>query len=325
MLLRKLFVLAITLLIATPGFSDDYIFTETCGLPVGSVSVSAYTGWSNPVYPVFSGNAVVERVSPSSGYDDASGGGNIYFREGLTTVRFMIDWINTKDCDEVELEFGILKLGNGSVRTHVKVETSTDGLVWKNLPFSAEESSGCWVLVESNNYLPKAERLRIRFSTQSSSPRAFRIDDISLECELETVLPVTISSFGVKPLDMSNLVQWNTLSESRIKYYTINRSPDGRNWVVIASVPSRWEESMTNRYQIEDEEIRAGLMYYQLLVHEEDGGVHHPRMVAVMRKEDDEVRYYDMMGNEIKNPVFGRILFRKRNNHIDKIYINYEK
>ena len=307
------------------GLSQDVIFTETCGNPVGSVPVAVYTGWSNPVYPVFSGNVNVEAVSPSSGYEGASGGGNLYFRKGLTAVRFMIDWINTEECEEVELEFGILKLGNGSARTHLKVETSTDGLIWKNLPFSVEESTNCWVLAESNNYLPKAERLRIRFSTQSASPRSFRIDDISLECEIESVLPVTVTSFSVEPRELSNLVKWNTLSETNIKYYTVNRSPDGRSWSVIANVPSRWEESLTNRYQIEDGEIRPGLTYYQLLVYEEDGGVHHPRMATVMRKEGDEVKYYDMMGNEVKNPGFGRVLFRKRNTHIDKIYINYEK
>ena len=307
------------------GLSQDVIFTETCGNPVGSVPVTVYTGWSNPVYPVFSGNVNVEKVSPSSGYEDASGGGNIYFK-GLANVRFTIDWINTEDYEDVKLQFGVLKLGNGSVRTHLKVETSIDGLFWKNLPFNTEESAGCWVLAETGDNLPIAKRLRIRFSTQSASPRAFRIDDISLKGEIEDcVLPVTVSSFGVKPLDMSNLVQWNTLSENHIKYYTVNRSQDGRSWSLIANVPSRWEESLTNRYQIEDGEVRPGLMYYQLLVYEEDGGVHHPRMAAVMREEGDEVKYYDMMGNQVKNPGFGRVLFRKRNNHIDKIYISYEK
>jgi hypothetical protein len=90
-------------------------------------------------------------------------------------------------------------------------------------------------------------------------------------------------------------------------------------------VPSQWVESHANRYQIEDKETQPGLTYYQLLVHEEDGSVHHPRIVVVMRDEDEEVRYYDMMGNEIKNPGFGRILFRKINNQTEKIYINYEK
>ena len=307
------------------GLSQDVIFTETCGNPAGSVPVTVYTGWSNPVYPVFSGNVNVEKVSPSSGYEGASGGGNIYFK-GLANVRFMIDWINTEDYEDVELQFGVIKLGNGSVRSHLKVETSIDGLFWKNLPFNAEESAGCWVLAETGDDLPRAKRLRIRFSTQSASPRPFRIDDISLEGEMEDcVLPVTVSSFGVEPRELFNLVKWNTLSETHIKYYTVNRSLDGRSWSLIANIPSRWEESLTNRYQIEDEEIRPGLMYYQLLVYEEDGSVHHPRMAAVMREEGEEVKYYDMMGNEVKNPGFGRVLFRKKNNHIDKIYISYEK
>jgi hypothetical protein len=326
MLVRLIMVIAIFWLIPTCVLSQEIVFKETCGHPNDQVAATTYTGWSNPVYPAFSGNAVVDDEDPSHGYIGASGHGNIYFRN-RANVRLLIDWINTVDYLGLRLEFGILRLAPGSATAQVKIETSIDGVTWKNLPFTARaESISCegWELAKSQDKIPAVSRLRIRISTQSANPRAFRVDDITLRGDPNSVLPVKVSSFNVKVRETTNLIRWTTLSETNILHYALSRSTDGSNWHMIALIRSIWHSSSANTYEFIETEPVGGITYYQLLVYEEDGTVSSPRIIAAMRSTDSgEVKYYDVFGRPASPNSPGKIIFRKTNNSVDRVLFNH--
>lgn len=325
-MVRLIMVIAILWLTQTRAISQEIVFRETCGHPNDPVAATMYTGWSNPVYPAFSGNAEIDDDDPSHGYTSASGSGNIYFR-GRANVQLIIDWINTVDYLDLSIEFGIHRLAPGSATAQVKIETSTDGETWKNLPFTARAesiTSGGWELAKSQDKVPTASRLRIRISTQSANPRAFRIDDITLRGIPNAVLPVKVSSFSVKVRERTNLIRWTTLSETNILHYALSRSTDGSNWQLIALLRSIWNASSANTYEFIETEPVGGITYYQLLVYEEDGTVSSPRVIVAMRAADSgEVRYYDVLGRPASPNLPGQIIFRKTNNSVDRVLFNY--
>jgi hypothetical protein len=298
-------------------------FKETCGNPSSSIVASTYLGWSNVINPTFTGNAIIENVNPSIGYSESSGGGNIRFNP-QPNISLIIDYINTLYFEDIVLGMGIINNGNGAIQKHIKVETSEDGISWKNLPIKSTNESLCsWEWAESNGTFPIGSRIRVRIRTQSQNPIGFRIDDIKLSGFYSAPLPVNVTSFSALAKDECNEIRWATLSESNIRYYILNRSYDGINWNIIEEITSRWSESNSNVYQIEDCDIREGITYYQLLINEELVIIKHPRMVAVMRdEEDDDYEYYDLFGNSIKRPISGHLYIRKKNNQIDKIIIN---
>jgi len=297
-------------------------FRETCGTPITPTVASGYLGWSNVVNPTFTGNAIVEKVSPSVGYTNASGDGNIRFNN-QPNVSILIDYINTLDYENLTLGMGVLKNTNAAVQQHLVIETSEDGITWKVMPFaSTSVSLGLWQWVETIGAFPIGARIRVRLSTQSQNPRGFRVDDITLRGFYSAPLPVNVTSFSARAERDCNNIRWATLSESNIKSYILNRSYDGINWNIIEDIASRWYESDANVYEIEDCIVKGGITYYQLLIHEESGVIGHPRMTALMRdEENDTYEYYDLLGHNIKRPESGHLYIRKKNNQIDKIII----
>jgi hypothetical protein len=144
--------------------------------------VNSYTGWQNgaPVgYASTSATQTDVRITNvSTGYTNASGGGNIFLGTATNAARnFIISGINTSNYQNIKLVFGLRKEGSGT--DTLLVEASSDGVNYTPLYITQPTGFSAWSLVTTTGIIPTTPNLRIRISKNSTLTQ-FRIDDFIL-------------------------------------------------------------------------------------------------------------------------------------------------
>lgn len=85
----------------------------------------------------------------------------------------------------------------------------------------------------------------------------------SLDC---TVLPIVLGEFSGEnlPLEKSNLLKWNTLSELNTDYFRIEKSNNGIDFEFLGKVKANGNSSSTIDYSFIDDQLNARTTYYKL-------------------------------------------------------------
>ena len=172
--------LALVALVGIPysSIAELVIFSENIGTGDGTLSIANNT-FENATPITFSGTADTRDTTPSSGYDGASGGRNVFFTN-VDGRDFLISGIDTGVITNLHLSFGHFKSAIDA-NNELIVEVSDDGENWSELTYSRATGSGTanWKRIEPEGVIPETDNLRIRF-TQTSTNSSFRIDDIEL-------------------------------------------------------------------------------------------------------------------------------------------------
>lgn len=224
--------IALILLVCTSTTirAQTTVFTENMGIPIANTLIGAYAGGTAPAtfqnkgFLKYTGTAEVRSSVPSN-YAGASGGGNVFITN--TSGRsFQIDSIITTGLAHLVLTFGVLK--STTNMSELKLEFSTDGVIYTNVPFplqSRTDPAG-WYLV-SNLALPagaeNAAKLKLRW-TQTASTTQFRIDDVGL---IAGIIPVATTDW----FRSTQSANWNVTS-------TWEESPDNATWYPSTFVPT---------------------------------------------------------------------------------------
>jgi hypothetical protein len=97
-------------------------------------------------------------------------------------------------------------------------------------------------------------------------------------------LPIELKLFTGKVLEKSNLLQWETASESNVQSHSIERSKDGStDWTVISTQPSKGESRRVHAYSAED--IRPlAKSYYRLRTVDFDGRYQISKVISLSRE-----------------------------------------
>lgn len=197
----KIGILALTFL---GGFmtahSQNVLYEENMGTPTSNTPVQLYQGWQDTsVVHVGNGTCDVRGSNASTGYGNASGGGNVMINDTLKW--FQISGINTTATHPtVKLYCGLRKTASENGSNFV-VEFSTDSLVWVRTPMEDTLPAGAgtsgWFRV-CFPYVPSHPHLHLRFSNLAQVD--YRIDDIRIidgdEPVLETAAPPTCAPSG---------------------------------------------------------------------------------------------------------------------------------
>jgi len=207
--------------------AQQVLYQEDFGTPTASTPIQNYTGWQNSsVHYYGNGTCDVRASSASSGYGQASGGGNVMIND--TVKWFMIAGVNTLSDTNLSLYCGLKKTSaeNG---LHFVVETSADSIGWTRLSLYGDTlptgtgTSG-WHRVRYIG-VPSCPYLYIRFSNQSSVD--FRLDDIAIvvgeETALETVATPSFSPSGGIYYEPKSVSVTSSTPDSRI-FYTMDGS-----------------------------------------------------------------------------------------------------
>ena len=132
------------------------------------------------------------------------------------------------------------------------------------------------------------------------------------------LLPIQLIDFDASYYENLNEVNliWQTASEKNSAYYTIERSVDAKDWVVVNTIPAAGNSSIRREYLYTDSIKLEKIMYYRLLQTDLDGTTTIFKTVAINPK----VRYEDLI--VYPNPSSGSITIKS--NHIIREWLLYD-
>ena len=161
------------MVVSSASFSQTF-YSENMGTPAGTTAIAANV-FQNTTPILYSGSGDVRATSGSSGYNGASGSGNVFLN--ALTEYFQIDGLNSSAINtaDIQLSFGINT--PTAVTNVLTVEVSTNGTVWS--PVTYTPSAIGWTLATiGGGTIPSSSTLSIRFT--STTALQYRIDDVKL-------------------------------------------------------------------------------------------------------------------------------------------------
>jgi len=181
---------------STPIFAEG--MGSTAYATIGLCEVA--DGFDNDVYTM-SGAAEIRTSTSSSGYQDASAGGNVYLAANALAT-FRMEGINTTATGPLALNFGVQKSTTTDDGSGLVVEYSTNsGSLWTPITLQAMQTgpgTTAWYFVKLVDVVPHASNLWIQFrntnTTVLNHTAAFRIDDIGIYTGAAATVSITPSS-----------------------------------------------------------------------------------------------------------------------------------
>ena len=100
------------------------------------------------------------------------------------------------------------------------------------------------------------------------------------------VLPVELIDLRALGMSRKNYVSWKTVTEHNSDYFNVLRSFDGINFTHIGTIGASGESTQLISYEFVDEDVRTGLVYYQLEQFDLDGQKNSTEIVSLNRSTD---------------------------------------
>ena len=105
-----------------------------------------------------------------------------------------------------------------------------------------------------------------------------------------TVLPVTWGKVKVDAQKFSNLITWEIYSEQNNRYFSIERSIDGKTYDIIGKVKGRGNSTVYKEYTFEDKLPLSGIAYYRITQVDFDGAEESSVVISTQRLSLNEVK-----------------------------------
>ena len=230
------------------SYDSANVWVETFGTTAasGGTALNSYSGYTNGASLSYSGTGDVRTtgvVSTSvSGAPAASGGSHGFMNAGEA---INISGINTTNAYPNKIGFYINKSTNAQNGSDLRIEVSTDGTNYYQIPSvaiptgSGTTGNFVWFYREIANALPEASNVRLRFTNNGTG--LYRIDDLRLtkyttkNASIDTSGPAVFCAGGNVTLT-ANPASGNTLTYSWTGGSTANNitvSATGTNSVTI--------------------------------------------------------------------------------------------
>jgi len=164
------------------------------------------------------------------------------------------------------------------------------------------QGSTSWMQYADTRVAPAGTRtIRIRLLSDATinSDSDGYFDDISLTHT--STLPVTLLSFESTIVGSAIAVNWQTAKEESNDFFTIEKSPDGVHWEIIAVKKGALTTDQLTHYQLMDEEPVHGIQYYRLKQTDVNGATTtYPIIVQAFHTTEEELLLFP-------NPSFGQV------------------
>ncbi len=129
-----------------------------------------------------------------------------------------------------------------------------------------------------------------------------------------TVLPITLSSFDVrKNNEKQNQLSWTTESEKNASLFEIEKSVDGKSWIIIGTVNAVGITARRENYSFIDKNPTAK-NYYRLKMIDRDGSSEYSKVVSVSNRISTILNLYP-------NPVKEQLSFNIEGGNINEANI----
>lgn len=123
-----------------------------------------------------------------------------------------------------------------------------------------------------------------------------------------TPLPVEMLGFDVTLQEEGVLLEWSTSSEYNSDYFSIYRSTDASTWTKLSDIPSAGFSTSLQDYKYVDNSILYNYTYYRLKQTDIDGYKESWDPVYVYRELNENVKRYNILGQDIKNSYKGLVI-----------------
>jgi hypothetical protein len=95
------------------------------------------------------------------------------------------------------------------------------------------------------------------------------------------VLPITLLNFDAKYIENKVIINWATMTETNNNFFAIERSSDGFNFEIIATIKGAGNSTSTIKYQTIDHNPLSGINYYRLKQVDFDGKYQDSKIISV--------------------------------------------
>jgi len=127
-------------------------------------------------------------------------------------------------------------------------------------------------------------------------------------CSPLTVLPVELVSFTGQNEGDANNLKWTTASEVNNNFFTIQKSDDAQSWADLQTVKATGNSNASVSYQVTDNTLRSGIVYYRLTQTDLSGETKALAIVAIDngdQKLATVVRMTDLLGHTVDESFEG--------------------
>lgn len=118
-------------------------------------------------------------------------------------------------------------------------------------------------------------------------------DQIYAKIFSSTVLPVKWLSYAVTQESSGNTITWATTSETNNSHFEVERSNDAQAWDWIATVASKGNGNLVQKYAYTDEDLPAGECFYRIKQVDFDGKYDYSKVLVATNRLDVESFYYN--------------------------------
>lgn len=102
-------------------------------------------------------------------------------------------------------------------------------------------------------------------------------------------LPTEVISFEGYRSDDQNILEWQTASESNTDYFSIEKSWNGNDWIMIGTIDASGNTSNLTDYSFKDSEQKTGIVYYRLTQFDNDGKNGASEMLSLTNNSSNEL------------------------------------
>lgn len=138
-----------------------------------------------------------------------------------------------------------------------------------------------------------------------------------LDCSV-VPLPTELHRFeGFHISRKSNYLQWTTTSEINSDYFKIERSANGVDWNVIATMNAAGNSNTSISYSLNDDNYYSPLTYYRLTMVDMDGSFSYSEIIAISSSFKFETLFSDVVPNPASDNAY--IIYGGTNYNTDVI------
>lgn len=181
------------------------------------------------------------------------------------------------DVGAIDMRFDLT--GTGAVTAsdlRLLVDTNNNGLFSDETPISGATSLGGGVY-QFAGVTAIADNLRFTVATINTT---------------QTPLPIQLVSFSAVPLENKNVkLDWKTASELNNEYFTVERSINAQNWLVLETIEAKGDSQSSQLYTTLDQAPYKGTSYYRLKQTDFDGQFEYSQIRSV-NIEISEINVY---------------------------------
>jgi len=118
----------------------------------------------------------------------------------------------------------------------------------------------------------------------------FALDDFAVTiCDCSSILPVKLQTYTAYNLDNSNIITWQTASESNNDYFTLEHSLDGTTWRTLGTINGAGTSNTPLTYNFNHDKFSDSFNYYRLSQTDLDGQIENFKVISIDNRINNKI------------------------------------